>query len=507
LNTNNDSAKSGLATLGHRLAILGFLLFSIFAPHSIAGAEIALAIAAVGWLLRIVVRKTTGITRSRLDLPIWLLFLWTIASAVFSEEPEISVGKLQSTLVFLVFYLTQAIVRRRSAVVLVVVMIMSGLAGSLYSVVDLLRGRGVVVESIAPTSPLRTLQINPGDTVWRVAKVRVNSVSDLDRVIKGAQPGKLLVVSVISRGEHVEREGLQVTPELRALPSPSGITGSQRNHRFRASGWTSHYVTFAEILQILTQLALGLAFANFQNHGANRRFQLAAAAAVILGIGISLTAMRTVLIAMAIGAAVVAIRAAGGRGRVLVTAAIVAVLAFGVLIVWQTRASEALRLNDDSSNLRIAVAKAGLERIPRNPIFGHGMDSLNKHWQEWGFPALLHLHSTPMQIAFDRGLPALLFWLWIIFLFGRMAHRGELLSRDSGDTNAHGILLGATGAITGFFASSLVNYNFGDGEVALVFWWLMGVVLVMTRERASERSAGVLARLPPKVSLSNVRGP
>jgi uncharacterized membrane protein YeaQ/YmgE (transglycosylase-associated protein family) len=41
--------------------------------------------------------------------------------------------------------------------------------------------------------------------------------------------------------------------------------------------------------------------------------------------------------------------------------------------------------------------------------------------------------------------------------------------------------LRATGALAGFFASSLVNYNFGAGIVALVFWWLMGVVVALTR--------------------------
>ncbi|HZG53763.1 MAG TPA: hypothetical protein VEZ40_16660, partial [Pyrinomonadaceae bacterium] len=46
-----------------------------------------------------------------------------------------------------------------------------------------------------------------------------------------------------------------------------------------------------------------------------------------------------------------------------------------------------------------------------------------------------------------------------------------------GDPAAHGFLLGATGALAGFFASSLVNYNFGDAEVALVLWWLMGTAL------------------------------
>jgi hypothetical protein len=42
------------------------------------------------------------------------------------------------------------------------------------------------------------------------------------------------------------------------------------------------------------------------------------------------------------------------------------------------------------------------------------------------------------------------------------------------------LLLGATGAIAGFFASSLVNYNFGDAEVALVFWWLLGTVVALS---------------------------
>ena len=62
------------------------------------------------------------------------------------------------------------------------------------------------------------------------------------------------------------------------------------------------------------------------------------------------------------------------------------------------------------------------------------------------------------------------------------ANGAERATRDSGDSNRHGVLLGATGAIASFFVSSLVNYNFGAGIVALVFWWLMGVVVVLARE-------------------------
>ena len=118
------------------------------------------------------------------------------------------------------------------------------------------------------------------------------------------------------------------------------------------------------------------------------------------------------------------------------------------------------------------------------------MDAVKRHWSEWGFPGTtqIHLHSTPLQIAFDRGLPALIFWLWIMVASWQITQRAERLTRDLGDTNRHGVLLGAMGALAGFFASSLVNYNFGDGEVALVFWWLMGVVVVLARDNEPSES-------------------
>lgn len=491
-----------VASFGHRVAIIGFVLFAAFAPHSIAGAEIALAIAGAGWLIRTLASGRTGFHRSKLDLPIWLFFLWTVASALFSAEPRISIAKLQSVTVFLLFYLTQAVVTRRVAVAMVALMILSGVAGTLGSVYDLLHGRGVIIESVATDSPFRNvasgsaatsgpvLNLNPvqvaqGDAVWRVDSRRVSSIADIDEIIRNAAPQKRLSISVITHGEHAEWPGFVVTDQMKTQSSPSGLSGAGQLHRFRASGWTRHYEYFAEILQLLAQLSLGLALAHFHNHGANRRFKLALIASGILAFGIAFTAMRTVLMAFAIGGCVVVWRAAKGTAaRFLVAAAIIFVLGFGAIVVWQTRATNALSLQDDSSSLRVRVARAGLSRLLFHPVFGHGMDAMKEHWSEWGFPGnvLIHLHSTPLQLAFDRGLPALVFWLWIMIAFWRLVTRAEKATRDSGDTNRHGVLLGATGALAGFFASSLVNYNFGAGVVALVFWWLMGTVVVLARE-------------------------
>ena len=488
--TDARSQREQWSRLGERTAIVGFFLYAAFAPHSIAAGEISLAIVGGGWLVRTIALKKTGLRRTRFDLPIWIFFLWTVTSSFLSQEPRISIAKIQSTCVLLLFYLTQAIVTRRTAVLLVAVMILSGSVGTLYSIYDLARGRGIIIESVAPESPLQALHVHAGDAIWRLGGRRIYSVADIDEAIKNAPDESKLSVSVITQGEHIERPGLLVTPAIKQRPSPSGIVGSAPTHRFRASGWTRHYETYSEILQVLAQLALGLLIANFKNHRLNFRAKLASAAFALLALGIVLTAMRTVLVALAIGVCVISVRALGTKARVLGFGGICLLLAVGAFVVYQTRAQHALSLQDPSSALRVQIARVGASRLMLHPLFGHGMDSMHVHWNEWGFPGtdMLHLHSTPLQLAFDRGLPALALWLWIMWIFWRTASRGEKSRRDSSDTNRYGLLLGATGAVAGFFASSLVNYNFGDGEVALVFWWLLGIVVVLSEAGAESQS-------------------
>ena len=198
-----------------------------------------------------------------------LSLVWTWASALLSTEPSISIPKLEALWCVVIFYLARAVITKKSALLLVCVLILSACAGVLYSVYDLFRGRGVVIETVAPGSPFRQAQIFAGDTIWRVNGKRVYSVSDIDSMIRSGSAATL-TASVISHGEHVERTGIQISSELKHATSPSGLTGKARNHRFRASGWTRHYETFAEILQMVAQLAFGLALANLSNHGPNR---------------------------------------------------------------------------------------------------------------------------------------------------------------------------------------------------------------------------------------------
>lgn len=463
--------------LGQRIAIAGLFIYVAFAPHSVAASSIGVAIAGIGWVIRSTAMRSLGLSRSKFDLVIVLSLVWTALSSFLSEEPSISILKLGSSWSVFLFYLTRAVLTRRTALMLVAVLILSGCAGTFYSAFDLLRGRGVVVESIAPQSPFTQLEIRPGDTIWRVEKHRVYSLAELDEALRQAPANKPLSVSVISQGEHVERPGLILTAAQQQSTSPSGLTGNDRSHRFRASGWTRHYETFAELVQIIAQLALGLALAHLRNHGPNKYFRIAIVAGAILTTGLVFTAMRTVIVAFVIGACVIAWRALRGAYKVGFVFVLFFVLAFGAVVVWQTRARDALSLNDPSSVLRVEVARVGLSRILLHPVFGHGMDAMQRHWNEWGFPGkdMLHLHSTPLQLAFDRGLPMLALWLWMMILFWNDIATNERRASEASDTHIYGILLGGLGGLSGLLASSLVNYNYGDGEVAMLFWWLMGV--------------------------------
>lgn len=478
-----------MARFAERTTCAGLAWYAVFAPHSIAGSWIGLSFAILGWLLRTFTLRRTRITRTALDLPLWLFFAWTVLSALLSAEPRVSVPKLASASIFLIYYLAQSTLTRRWIVLLASLMIASGVAGALWSILEVTRGRGVIIEEIAAPSPLRRTVplLQAGDTIWRVGADRVSSVAEIDEALRRAPVGTWMPLHVIARGEHVVWEGTLITQELKNAASPSGLKGQASTHRFRASGWTRHYETFAEMLLMLALFALGAVLANFQRKVARWRVWLPAAASLLLATGIALTAMRTALIALAIGAGVIAWRGAppGKHAKILLSLALVLILALGALVVWQTRAGGALRLQDASAALRWRVARAALQRIPAHPFFGHGMDAVKSHWTEWGFPGdqKVHTHSTWLQLAFDRGIPALLCWLWIIAVGWRMATRAERIWRTSpNQAGTHGFALGACGAFAAFFASSFVNYNFGDAEVALLWWWMMGAIVVLNQD-------------------------
>jgi len=493
MTSNNQRADPrSIAGVLETTALIGFLIYAMAAPHSIAGSWIGISIVILVWLIRTIVTRRTGFRQSAIDLPLWLFFGWTVLSSVFSIEPRQSIPKLINVATFLMFYLAQAMLTRKTAVMVAVMLIASASAGVLWGAGELILGRGVIVSELSDNSSLRLdTPLQAGDVVWRVNGQRVSSSAEIDELIRATPPGQRARLSVISHGEHVEWPGVLVTEEMRHAVSPSGIVGGGRTHNFRASGWTRHYETFAEVLQIIGQLAFAFAVVRWRSVSAaknsSRRMSLqlilAALAFVIVAAGIALTAMRTTLLAFAFGMFVMTWRISASRRQRFVFAGLgILILVLGIGVVWRTRARGALALQDPSASTRLQVARVAARRVILHPVLGHGMDAMHEHWNEWGFPGkdMLDAHSTPIQIAFDRGVPGLGLWLWLMYVFWRLATRTE--KKVQGESPAiHGLILGIIGALAGFLLSSLVNYNFGDSEVALLLWWIMGVAVIIDK--------------------------
>jgi O-antigen ligase len=73
-----------------------------------------------------------------------------------------------------------------------------------------------------------------------------------------------------------------------------------------------------------------------------------------------------------------------------------------------------------------------------------------------------HLHNDVLQIAAERGLPALALWIWfIVALFRDLWKRFHSGQRELAAT--------AMAAIVALLTAGLFEYNFGDSEVLMLF--------------------------------------
>jgi O-antigen ligase len=74
-----------------------------------------------------------------------------------------------------------------------------------------------------------------------------------------------------------------------------------------------------------------------------------------------------------------------------------------------------------------------------------------------------HLHNVPMQIAAERGLPALGIWIWFLVVAATDLWRKLASSRHKF------LAAGGLAAIAGMLGAGLFEHNFGDSEFLMLF--------------------------------------
>ncbi|MEP7274108.1 MAG: O-antigen ligase family protein [Acidobacteriota bacterium] len=470
------AGSSSLSRWSNRLLLIGLSLFALSVPHSIAAAHVSLNICLLAWIVRDVASRRPHFARTAFDLPLLLFAGLTVLSAIFSEAPELSTRKLLTLLLLGVIYLVGSNLSFRGVRWVLALLVVSSLAGATFSIYEKAFGRGLVVESVAANSPLLQTDFRSGDVIWMIARTRVSSLDQIGRIVRSRPTGEKVEIEAIHEGDPLPVT-LEVTEAMRLQPNPLGITTGGSSSRFRASGFSRHFLTFAEQMQIMALLSFGVLLA-----ASRRRRVVWVTIFIVFSLALLLTASRGVTVSFLMAIVVTAVLS--GRRRAFVGTLIVALVLGGVAIavVSSSRDMDVARLLDDSSSRRLGYMKAGLRLIPVHPLLGVGMDAHKAHWREWGFPGdyVTHTHSTPIQIALDRGLPALACLVWLFVGMFRWIWRRALESRQESDIGARtraGLALGTLGALAGFSASALVNYNFGDSEVLLLLLGLVGLVV------------------------------
>jgi len=87
-----------------------------------------------------------------------------------------------------------------------------------------------------------------------------------------------------------------------------------------------------------------------------------------------------------------------------------------------------------------------------------------------------HLHNVPMQIAAERGLPALIIWIGFIVVVVR-----DLLQRFR-TSRYPSIAAAGLAAVAAMLVAGLFEYNFGDSEFLMLFLVLITLPFAADRE-------------------------
>jgi hypothetical protein len=480
-----------LPTRGRRVFVftewmISFLLlmYAIFAPHSIALTQGAYLIGLGAWAVQLAASRRLNLKRTPVDVALFGFFACCVISSFLSYDPLVSIKGLKSPAFFLAFYFVSNKVRSiRFASFLALAMMFSCLVNVAYSGATLAKGRGLQINSINPDSAFANDVVRTGDIILEADNKTVNSPEDLIGIID-SQRGRLRI-------KLQRKEAILETSIPRQTIKESNGAGFERlgittspGRSFRITGFYSHYETYAEVLQLIAALAVGMLIA-IPNKRSKTSWFLSAVIP-LLAVTLILTSTRAALAGLASGIAVMAL--ASSRRYVLFAAitTIVIVLPLAVVAVERSRGISVFDPEEGSTAYRLEVWREALGIIKGNPLVGIGKGSEGKLKESLGLydngrlpPG--HFHSTPVQVAVWWGLLGLIFYYSFMAIFVLNTWQTiKIVSWDS-QWQLRGIALGGLGAIIAFNVSSFVHFNFGDGEVIMAFWLLTGLAFAVRR--------------------------
>ena len=246
----------------------------------------------------------------------------------------------------------------------------------------------------------------------------------------------------------------------------------------RPQGSLTHYMTYSGLLMLVAGMAAARVLFDVRDR------TWAALVMPALLVALALTFTRSAWVGACLGVGLLLVLK---DLRLLALLPVVAALFFGVAPSRITdRLYSMFDLQDPTNRDRVAMARTGARLIRDYPITGVGPDVVKDVYRDYRDPDAVqdmnpHLHNVPMQIAAERGLPALAVWIAFIFAVTRS------LMRRQRTTAYRSLPAGGLAAVASMLAAGMFEYNFGDSEFLML--WLVIVSLPHAADAADPANA------------------
>jgi len=466
-------------------AIFAFLLlFAVALPHSIKGAERGWKIAFGLWLLKLVADRTRPFSQP-LAAPLLAYVVLSAISTALSPDPYLSWDRMKFVCLFLVGIVVAQNVKRISQVrCLVLFLVFSGFAAALFTGWQYAYGVGVRIQALSPSSRLARVGLDTGYIVTRFSGHAVRTPDQLVQAVKSLPSGIVVPVEYIF-AQSPQPNVLSITPGdflQSGLGTPALLLA--RGRPIRAQGTLGHYVVFAEMLMQVGCMAWALLLSARPEDFRSK--VLLGVAFLAITAALLMTETRAAVGALVLGCLVSLLLLAKRTTRILAIGALILIVGGATLWIQHRRGTVWVDRDDISTQFRLMMWEDGLRLVRQHPWFGVGMETVRLHFQEWNIRAFMkynvrsHFHSTFVQIAVERGIPALLAWLWFCtayFLFLlRLIPRLRARSRF-----AAGVAVGALAGLIGFTFTSFFHYNIGEESLAMILFFYYGLAAAMDR--------------------------
>jgi O-Antigen ligase len=410
-------------------------------------------------------------------------------------------------LVFLVLVVAHNIPDLRRAKQLLGVLLFAGLISVAYAGWNYAAGVGLRIRDLQLDSPFYQAGIRDSDVLLRVDDRLIRRPEEFLEHLRAKPPDEPLRLRVVhGEGIAILKDAVSVAVPAKASPRPNSLDELgmriERTRPSRARGFYSHYVSYAEVLELLTALAFGLWL------GHRHRFSVVGLGFIGLwltfAIALGATLTRAAWVTTALGCLLqVWFHIRRWSVRVVLPAILLLAAAGTNVAMHKWRGVGLVDSSDPGTEYRLLMWRDGLLLIKEHPWFGVGLRTIQDSWWKFHLAAYKrypdfrsHFHSTPIQLAVELGLPVLIAWLALMGVYWYLLVRLVARTREQADATLYGMMLGVLGGTTGFLAGSLVHYNFGDSIAVMLFWFLAGVAVAVRRHISAAAPSWLPAQRP-----------